>query len=147
MHIFLDSSVLLAFCRSKRGAAALIIDYCIQGKLNAYVSKKVIFEVKNNNLKDNSEVGARRFEEVLRRNILTVIEDASEEELAKAQRALHNPKDEPIIAAAKQTTQITYILSHDNGFFKNEVIAFVKPQIILKPGEFINRFQFALKDE
>ncbi len=145
MHIFLDSSVLLSFCRSKKGASAFIIDYCIRGKLKCYISKKVVFEVQNNNIKDGNEQETLRFEAILSKNILTIVDDATEEEIKKAHDAFSNFKDEPIIAAAKRATRIQFVISFDKGFFKKGVIEYLKPIEVLKPGDFINKFRKELK--
>lgn len=55
MHIFLDSSVLLAFCQSKKGASALILDYCRKRKLKGYICQKVIEEVQAQETTHNSK--------------------------------------------------------------------------------------------
>ena len=117
IHVLLDSSVLLAFSGSIKGASAFILKCCEQGKLKGYVSKQVLFECKKNAAEDMGE------------------------ELEKANKAFDNPKDAPIITSAKQIKSIAFILSLDNGFFKPEVQKFVKPVKILKPGEFVNRFR------
>lgn len=145
MYIFIDSSVILSFCRSKKGASALILDYCRIGKLKGYISQKVVFEVKNNNRKDEDELGKLRFTAVLKQKFLKIIEDPSQEALEEAHRSFDNEKDAPIIAAAKQIPHLSYILSLDNGFFKPEVISYVKPIEIVKPGEFIQRYRKELK--
>ena len=141
MHIFLDSSVLLSFCRSKRGASALIIDYCIQRKVKLYISEKVVYEVQKNNEEDSNELGKSRFTAVLNQDLLTVIEDPTPEEIETADKAINNRKDAPIIAAAKKIAKIKYILSFDEGFFTQKVQAFVKSIEILKPGAFVSRFR------
>jgi len=145
MRIFLDSSVLLSFCQSKKGASALVIDYVRSGKLKGYISKKVVFEVENNNVKDTNEVGKQRFAALLKLGVLKIVEEASQEQIKKAHNAFNNIKDEPIIAAAKQATNLQFILSLDNGFFKDAVRDYVKPLEILKPGEFVNRFREELE--
>lgn len=144
MHIFLDSSVLLAFCRSKSGASALIIDYCRRKKLKGYISKKVVAEVRKNNIEDGNAVGIQRFGYILSRMFLTIVEDGRGEELAKANSFFYNPKDAPVIVSAKQTPHIQYILSLDHGFFKPEIKKYVKPIEILKPKEFLERFRSEL---
>lgn len=147
MHIFLDSSVLLAFCRSKSGASALVIDYCRHKKLKGYISKKVMLEVQKNNKEDENTVGIQRFGYVLSRRFLVIVEDGMEEELEKANSLFGNLKDAPVIVAAKQTPKIQFILSLDNGFFKPEVKNYVKPIEILRPGEFIKRFESEHKNK
>lgn len=141
MHIFLDSSVLLAFCRSKNGASALIIDNCRHKKLTGYISKKVIAEVQKNNLEDENAIGIQRFGYILHRRFLTILEDGTGEELKKANKLLNNPKDAVILVSAKQSPNIQYILSLDSDFFKQKVKEYVKPIEILKPGKFLERFK------
>lgn len=145
MHIFLDSSILLAFCRSKSGASALIIDYCRRKKLTGYIAKKVVAEVQKNNMEDENAVGIQRFGYVLNRRFLTIVEDGSGEALKKANSVIDNPKDTPILVSAKQTPNIQIFLSLDNGLFKPAVKSYLKPIEILKPGEFIDRFRSELE--
>ena len=144
MHIFLDSSVLLAFCRSKNGASALIIDYCRDKKLKEYISKKVVAEVRKNNMEDGNAAGTQRFGYILSRTFLTIVEDGAGEELEKANNFFDNPKDAPVLVSAKLTPNIQFILSLDNGFFKPEIKKYVKPIEILKPGAFLERFRSEL---
>lgn len=141
MHIFLDSSILLAFCRSKNGASALIIGYCRHKKLKGYVSKKVVAEVRKNNLEDENAVGIQRFGYILSRRFLTIVEDGLGKELEKANSLLNNPKDTPILVSAKVTANIQFILSLDSGLFRPEVKSYLQPIGVLKPGEFIKRFR------
>jgi predicted nucleic acid-binding protein len=145
MGIFIDSSVILSFCRSKKGTSAYIIDACLRGRLKGFISEKVVFEVNNNNAKDNNEVGEKRFHTLLARNVLTITDDASGEENARADKAINNSKDAPIIDAAKQISHITHILTLDNGFFEEEVLEYIKPLEILKPGDFVNQYRSHLE--
>ena len=121
MHIFLDSSVLLAFCRSKNGASALIIDYCRHKKLKGYISKKVVAEVRKNNTEDGNAVGIQRFGFILNRSFLTIVQDGTGAELEKANSLFDNPKVTPVLVSAKLTPNIQFILSLDDGFFKPEM--------------------------
>lgn len=143
--VFLDSSVLLSFCKSSTGASALIMRFCRQGKLKGYISKKVVAEVQKNNSKDENTIGIQKFGYVLSRRILTVVEDGVGEDLEEANRSFNNPKDASVIVAAKQTPDIRFILSLDNGFFKSDVKSYVKPIEIIKPGKFIEHFREELE--
>lgn len=145
MNIFLDSSILLAFCRSKNGASALIIDYCRKKKLKGYISKKVVAEVRKNNLEDGNSIGTQRFGYVLNRRFITIVDDGHGAELEKANSSFNNSKDAPILVSAKLIPNMQYILSLDSGFFKPEIKKYVKPIEILKPKEFIERFRSELK--
>ncbi len=145
MHIFLDSSVLLSFCRSKKGASALILDYCRAGKLVGFISQKVILEVRKNNDEDGNKLGTLRFLGILKQNFLVIVEDAQKKEEQNAYEVTKNKKDAIIFATAKSIIHIAFLLSFDNGFFKQEVKAFLKPIEVLKPGEFVNRFREKLE--
>lgn len=122
-----------------------MLDWCRQGKLKGYISKKVVYEVHNNNLKDQNTIGEMRFTEVLSHGFLTITDDASQEETKNANEAFHNLKDAPIIASAKQIARVRYILSLDNGFFRPDITAYVRPAEIIKPGVFVQRFRSELE--
>ena len=144
-HIFLDTSILVAFSGSFTGGSAYILDCCERGKVKGYVSQKVVFETKKNAAKIMGEDAGRAIEYVFNQGFLTIVPDCSEEELQKANQAFHNPKDASIIASAKQIPQASFLLSLDNGFFKPEVTEYLKPIEVIKPGDFINRFREELK--
>ncbi len=144
-HVFLDASVLLAFSRSTTGGSAFILECCEQRKIKGYISKKVVFESKKNVAEDMGEEAIKALAYVFSQGFLTVVPDCTKEELENAHKAFNNQKDAPIIAAAKHTPHITHIISLDNGFFKPEVIKYVKPKEIVKPGEFIQRFRKQLE--
>jgi predicted nucleic acid-binding protein len=143
-HIFLDSSVLLSFCRSKSGASALVIEYCKKGKIKGYLSKKVVFEVRKNAQLKMDKSAVERFEYILQQRFLQIEPDAEGEKIENAAKAIHK-KDAPILAAALQITKAKYILSLDADFFEEKVKEFANPVEILKPGEFINRFRSSLE--
>lgn len=145
IHVFLDASVLLAFSRSPQGGSAYVLKCCKQGTLEGYVSQKVVFEAKKNAAEDMGEEAVIAIEYVFTQGFLTVVPNCTEEELEKATQAFDNPKDAPIIAAAKQTSTVTFLISLDNGFFKPDVVEYLKPIKVLKPGEFINRFRNELE--
>src|SRR5260370_1509739 len=99
IHVFLDSSVLLAFSRSTTGGSAFILEYCEKGKIKGYVSKKVIFESKKNAREDMGEDAVRNIEYVFHQDFLTVVPDSTKEDLEKAYKAFNNLKHTPIIAS------------------------------------------------
>jgi predicted nucleic acid-binding protein len=144
-HIFLDTSVLVAFSGSFTGGSAYILDCCERGKVKGYVSQKVVFETRKNAAKIMGEDAGKVIEYVFNQGFLTIVPDCTEEELGKANKAFHNPKDAPIIASAKQIPLASFLLSLDNGFFKPEVTEYLKPIEVIKPGDFINRFREELK--
>jgi len=144
-HIFLDTSILVAFSGSFTGGSAYILDCCERGKVKGYVSQKVVFETKKNAAKIMGEDARRAIEYIFNQGFLTIVTDCSEEELQKANQAFQNPKDAPIIASAKQIPQASLLLSLDNGFFKPEVIEYLNPIEVIKPGDFINRFREELQ--
>ena len=144
-HIFLDTSILVAFSGSFTGGSAYILDCCERGKVKGYVSQKVVFETKKNAAKIMGEDAGRAIEYIFNQGFLTIVPDCSEEELQKANQAFQNPKDAPIIASAKQIPQASLLLSLDNGFFKPEVIEYLNPIEVIKPGDFINRFHEELQ--
>lgn len=146
IHIFLDTSVLLAFSRSKTGGSAYILELCEKGLLKGHVSKKVIVESRKNALEDMGKDAVHALEFVFKQGFLTIVPESTKEELEKARRAFDNPKDAPIIAAAKQAPYIEYILTLDNGFFKQNVLAYARPLEILKPRDFIHRFRSKLAE-
>lgn len=145
IHVFLDASVLLAFSRSTTGGSAFILECCEKGILKGYISQKVLFETQKNADEDMGEEAVKALAYVFRQGFLTVIPDSTGEELEQAQKAFDNKKDAPIIAAAKHNPDIAYIISLDNGFFKKNVIDYVKPKEIVKPGDFIQRFRSKLE--
>ena len=144
-HIFLDTSILVAFSGSFTGGSAYILDCCERGKVKGYVSQKVVFETKKNAAKIMGEDARRAIEYIFNQGFLTIVTDCSEEELQKANQAFQNPKDAPIIASAKQIPQASLLLSLDNGFFKPEVIEYLNPIEVIKPGDFINKFREELQ--
>jgi predicted nucleic acid-binding protein len=144
-HIFLDTSILIAFSGSFTGGSAYILDCCERGKIKGYVSQKVVFETRKNAAKIMGEDAGKVIEYVFNQGFLTIVSDCTEEELGKANKAFHNPKDAPIIASAKQIPLASFLLSLDNGFFKPEVTEYLKPIEVIKPGDFINRFREELK--
>jgi predicted nucleic acid-binding protein len=144
-HVFLDTSVLLSFSRSKTGGSAYILACCQKGILQGCVSKKVVFEAQKNAAEKMGYEAAKRLNYVFDQGFLTIIPDGTGEAMTQAQKAFNNKKDAPIIAAAKNNPQITFLISLDHGFFKPEVVAFVNPKKIVTPGEFINRFRSELE--
>jgi predicted nucleic acid-binding protein len=144
-HIFLDTSVLVAFSGSFTGGSAYILDCCERGKVKGYVSQKVVFETRKNAAEDMTKEAVKAIEYTFNQGFLTIAPDCSEEELKTANQPFNNPKDAPIIAAAKQIPEVPFLLSLDNGFFKPQVIEYVKPLEVIKPGDFINRFRDELK--
>jgi predicted nucleic acid-binding protein len=143
-HVFLDSSVLLSFCRSKTGASALILEYCKEGKIKGHISQKVIFEVRKNAHNKMGELAVERFESILQQDFLHIESDAGVKQIEEAAAIIHK-KDAPILAAALKIKTVTHILSLDADFFEEKVKRFVKPVEILKPGDFINRFRSDLE--
>ncbi len=91
------------------------------------------------------EKAVAQFQYVLHQDFLTIVPDGTQEEVQKAMQAFNNPKDAPILASAKQTPNVLFILSLDDGFFKSDVLAYVKPIEILKPGAFVQRFHLQLE--
>jgi predicted nucleic acid-binding protein len=144
-HTFLDTSVLVAFSGSFTGGSAYILDCCEQRKVKGYVSQKVVFETRKNVAEIMGEDAGKAIEYIFSQGILTIVPDCTEEELKKANQAFNNPKDAPIIASAKEIPEATFLLSLDNGFFKPQVIEYVKPIEVIKPRDFINRFREELK--
>jgi predicted nucleic acid-binding protein len=144
-HIFLDTSILIAFSGSFTGGSAYILDCCERGKVKGYVSQKVVFETRKNAAAIMGEATGKAIEYIFNQGFLTIVPDCTEQELKTANQAFHNPKDAPIIASAKQMPEVTFLLSLDNGFFKPHFIAYVKPIAVIKPGDFINRFRDELK--
>ena len=115
-HIFLDTSVLVAFSGSFRGGSAYILDCCERGKIKGYVSQKVVFETRKNATENMKKEAVKAVEYIFNQGFLTIAPDCTEEELKTATQAFHNPKDAPIIASAKQIAKVTFLLSLDKDF-------------------------------
>lgn len=144
-HVFLDTSVLLAFSRSTTGGSAYILACCQKGILQGYISKKVVFEAKKNAEEKMGAEAVKAINYIFDQRFLIVIPDGEGEALKQAEAAFDNKKDAPIIAGAKINPLVTYVISLDHGFFKPEVIAYVNPKEVLRPGDFINRYRSKLE--
>jgi predicted nucleic acid-binding protein len=138
--VFLDASVLVAACASKRGASAFIFGCCRREKLHGFISMDVIGESRKNvNLKlgENSK---NRLKFYLKKAKLVLVDDPSMEMVFKCEEVI-NVKDAPILAAAIISGARYLITLDKKDFLKEEVFKFVKPMQILTPGEFISKFR------
>ena len=138
-HVFLDASVLIAFCASKVGASAEILKYCRERKIKGHISRKVILEVQKNTSLKLGETARKRFEAILKQSFLTIEPDPPQEQIEKCGAVIH-PKDATILASALFNTDITDLVTLDRKDFKKpEVITFSAPVEIRTPGEFVER--------
>lgn len=144
-HIFLDSSVLLSFCRSRSGASALVVEYCKEGKVKGYISQKVVFEVRKNARLKMGPHAVEIFEHVLQLGILQIEPDAKTTSIEAAEKFIHK-KDAPILATALTIKKLRYIISLDADFFEAKTKEHASPVKILRPGEFINLFRSELEN-
>jgi hypothetical protein len=86
-HIFLGTSVLVAFSGSFTGGSAYILDCCERGKIKGYVSQKAVFETRKNAAAIMGEEAGKVIEYVFNQGFLTIVPDCTEEELGKANKA------------------------------------------------------------
>lgn len=141
IKVFIDSSVLVAACASKTGASAFILGLCRQRKVEGYISLDVIGEARKN---VNLKLGIKEKERLkfyLKKANLILLPSPELEEVARCEEVI-NPKDAPILASALES-QVSHIVSLDRKHFLDKgVQKFVKPKIILTPGNFLKTFSF-----
>lgn len=142
--VFLDSSVLVAACASKKGASSLILGYCRVGKLQGYISLEVIGEARKNVGLKLNEIGKSRLKYFLRFANLFLVPPPLPEEIVKCEKYI-NEKDAPILAAAISSPTSFLITLGRKHFLNPKVKRFAKPLVIVTPGEFV--LKLAKKEE
>lgn len=136
---FLDSSIIVAACASKRGASALILGYCRQKKVQGFISLTVIGEARKNVIFKLGKIGKERLVYFLKHANLKLTEEPSLAETVVCETVIH-PKDAPILAAAVKN-KVKFLITLDKKhFMQNQVLHFVKPLIIISPGEFVQKY-------
>ncbi len=137
--VFLDSSVLVAACGSKIGASAFILGHSKQGKLNAFVSRDVVNEARKNISLKIGKTGLDRLWFYIKSANLRLFPSPSIEKIAECEKYI-NKKDASILAAALES-EVSFIITLDRKhFLQPQVIQFVKPTIIILPGEFVENY-------
>ncbi len=143
-HIFLDSSVLLSFCKSTTGGSALVLRWCREGKIKGHISQKVIAEVRKNTSLKMGPKEVQRFEYILGESFLVVESNPPQSEIDACKQIIRD-KDAIILATARTNQNIGYLLTLDiKDFKKPSVLQFASPLEILTPGEFIQKHKITL---
>jgi len=134
--IFIDSSVLVAACASKKGASALILAYCRQKKVKGYFSPEVIGEAKKNvNLKLLPPAKKRLFI-LLQLTNLSLVPSSSVEGINRCESFI-DKKDAPILAAALKSPAQFLITLDKKHFFKPRVTENITNLQIITPRDFV----------
>lgn len=136
MKIFIDSSVLIAACKSKSGGSARILMECRRKKIQGYVSRHVVVETKKAAEAKFDQTEKQRLNFFLLQSHLIFCEEPSLIEVNHCQEVLPE-KDAPILAAAIKN-KADFLITLDTGnFMKTTVKEIVKPVKIVTPKDFI----------
>jgi len=138
--IFLDSSVLIAATGSKSGASALILSYCRKEIIEGYICKYVFIESKRNVRNKFNEQQKQRFNVLILKSNLTVIEDPKEEIEMQYVDTI-SAKDALVLAAAHML-HVDYLITHNTkDFMQPSVKKKMFPIQILTPKKYIHMFK------
>lgn len=136
-RIFLDSSVLIAATGSKSGASALILSYCRKEIIEGYICKYVFIESKRNVQNKFNEQQKQRFNALILKSNLTVIEDPKEEIEMQYVDTI-SAKDALVLAAA-HILHVDYLITHNTkDFMKSRVQKKVYPTQIVTPKKYVH---------
>ena len=139
--IFLDSSVLITAVLSSRGGSFYILtqlnDIC-EFQTNEYVIEE-IQRILGSKFSSAPELKTKLFL-ILGTADIRVLSNPSIKDLRDLAKVI-NKEDAPILASAAKYS--SYLLTLDNDFFQEKVLYFAKQRdlAIVKPRDFINRFQ------
>jgi len=136
--VFIDSSVLIAACKSRVGASASILIYCRKQIIHGCISQYVISEVKRNISRESDQKIKQRLNMYLQQFHLLVYKEPTLEEISMASIVI-NLKDAPILAAALKSNATTLITLNTKDFMKPAVRKFVNPLKIVTPRNFIHK--------
>lgn len=137
--VFLDSSILVAACASKKGGSAFILGYCKQKKLKGYVSFDVIAEARRNVELKLNQVGKNRFSHFIKFANLFIVPPPNVEKIAECEQYIY-AKDAPILAAAMESPAAILITLDRKHFLKEKVIQYFKPKVITTAGDYVRDY-------
>lgn len=137
--VFLDSSAIIAgIFRNEGGAGAIL--YAIElGLVEGYISKQVYEELNQNLLAKGGEATWQKFDQLITKQILNVLDDPSKRLIAEVLKYVP-AKDVPIVAAAA-LVPIDYLVTLDVKDFK--VLMKEKSPykfLVVTPGDFLKTF-------
>ena len=136
--VFIDTSVLLAACRSRSSVSAVIFGYSRRKRIKAIISHHVISEIKRNAEEKLDQQGKRRLNFYLLQTNLIIVADPTIEERISLKGIIPN-KDVPILAAAIKN-KANFLITYDKkNFFQPEVLKIVKPMTIVTPRHFVKK--------
>lgn len=134
--IFIDTSVLYSACESRTGASAKILQLSRQDKIQGYISKYVIDEIKRNVSMKLNQIGKQRLNFYMLQTHLSIAESLTNEEIIKCEKVI-NEKDAPILAAALKSKVNFLITLNTNDFMQQRIKKFAKTLKIMTPRDFI----------
>lgn len=138
--VFLDSSVLFSALLSKKGASAEIILLAMRGEIAILISDYVAEEVKRS-LKRKAQNLLSLFEALLRLNVLKIVSEPTQDEVAHARLFISDAKDAPVIAAARKH-RARYLVTLDRrDFLADDLVAQKSGLVILLPKDFLKRIR------
>ncbi|KKQ37746.1 MAG: hypothetical protein US54_C0026G0005 [Candidatus Roizmanbacteria bacterium GW2011_GWA2_37_7] len=143
--VFFDSSVIIAAVGSKTGASARILSYCRKQKIEGYISEYVLLESKKNVRKKFNEIQKQRFNALILKSKLIVIEDPNVEIVTQYVDII-SAKDTPVLAAA-HILKVDYLITHNTkDFMKPSVLQRVHPIKIMTPKKCVYHLKKCLAD-
>lgn len=135
-RVFLDTSVILAFCASPTGASRIILEAGLEGKLMAVVSPVILQECERNLAKKFSQKELLFFYRWLGKAPLVLEKLPAESEIKKF-RSLVATKDVHVLATAVQA-KVDFLVTLDKKHFFTPKIKKAKlPLKIATPGELL----------
>lgn len=136
--VFIDTSVLLAACRSKSSVSALIFGYSRRKKIRAIISHYVIAEMRRNIESKLNQLGKQRLNFYLLQTNLLIVADPTIKETTSL-KGIISDKDAPILASAIKS-RVDFLITYDvRNFFLPKVKEIVKPMIVVTPRHFIKK--------
>lgn len=136
IKIFIDTSIILAACKSKSGGSSYIFMLCRKGKVQGYISRYVIYEAKTKSPSLLTQQEKKRLNFLLLQCKLIITSEPLEKDIQKCTKVIEK-KDAPILAAAK-SMNVHYLLTlNTKDFMKEKVKKWIHPIQIATPKDFL----------
>ncbi len=132
--VFIDTSVLIAACKSKIGASSYVLMLCKKGLIQGYISRYVIYESKKQQFL--SQIEKKRLNYFLLQCNLHIAPEADESVVHRYSRYIES-KDAPILAAATNASIEYLVTFNTKDFMTKKLKELHDTPVILTPKKFI----------
>lgn len=132
--VFIDTSVLIAACKSRTGGASYVLMQCRKGLVKAYISRYVIYEAKKQI--QLNQVEKQRLNFFMLQCKLLIGKEPTQSEVSNYYSFIES-KDAPIVAAAKSVAADYLITLNTKDFMSERLKEFIRPIQIITPKKFI----------